>query len=85
MLTSVGGTLSLLTGRSQPTHDDITYESIAEAFGRTLVEDALTVSKMTAHYTKQGKEVNAARMRMAILPSGPPLPPLWIGALERRH
>jgi molybdopterin-biosynthesis enzyme MoeA-like protein len=55
---------------AQPTHDDVTYESIAEAFGRTLVEDRLTVAKMTAHYTKQGKEVNAARMRMAVVPSG---------------
>jgi molybdopterin-biosynthesis enzyme MoeA-like protein len=54
----------------QPTHDDITYESIAEAFGETLALHAETKERMTQHYQALGKEVNDARLRMATIPTG---------------
>lgn len=53
-----------------PTHDDITYEAVASAFGLPLEVHQETLTKMTAHYAAQGKDVNAARKRMATLPSG---------------
>lgn len=40
-----------------------------------------TVERMTAHYKTQGKEVNAARLRMATLPAGCEVlttPNLWV-------
>ena len=58
------------SGGIGPTHDDITYESVAGAFGRRLEVHAPTVERMKVHYGAQGKEVNAARLRMATLPEG---------------
>lgn len=58
------------SGGIGPTHDDVTYESVASAYDRGLELHAPTVERMTAHYAAQGKEVNAARLRMATLPQG---------------
>ena len=48
----------------------MTYESLAAAFGVPLALHAPTVDKMRVHYEAQGKELNAARLRMATLPAG---------------
>jgi len=45
------------SGGIGPTHDDITYESVAAAFGRGVALHQPTVERMTAHYEAQGKEV----------------------------
>jgi molybdenum cofactor synthesis domain-containing protein len=58
------------SGGIGPTHDDVTYAAIAEAFQRQLQVHDATLAAMTEHYTKQGKAVNDARLRMATLPSG---------------
>ncbi len=58
------------SGGIGPTHDDVTYESIASAFGLSLELHAPTVERMRAHYAAQGKELNSARLRMATLPAG---------------
>jgi len=56
------------TGGIGPTHDDITAEALAKAFGVGLVCHQETFRKMEAVY-KPG-EFNAARQKMCYLPEG---------------
>jgi len=58
------------SGGIGPTHDDITADAVAEAFGAaiTVRDDALAI--LTAHYQRTGLELNEARLRMARIPEG---------------
>ncbi len=58
------------SGGIGPTHDDITADAVADAFGVTLGirEDARAL--LTEHYARTGLELNAARLRMARIPDG---------------
>ncbi len=61
------------TGGIGPTHDDITAESIARAFGVKLRESPDARRVMEDHYGS--KELSAARLKMALIPEGAKLIP----------
>jgi len=58
------------TGGIGPTHDDITADSIAEAFGATIDVDPRAVAVMEPYYKAKGMKLEGARLRMARIPSG---------------
>src|SRR5471030_228496 len=58
----------LTTGGIGPTHDDITADCVAEAFGVALYEHPEIIAMMSARWN--GVELNAARRRMARVPEG---------------
>ena len=58
------------SGGIGPTHDDITAENIARAFGVPIGVRADARALLQAHYARTGHELNAARLRMARIPQG---------------
>src|SRR6202049_1577508 len=75
------------TGGIGPTHDDITAECVAKAFGVPIDYDPRAVAIMKERYDALGTEMNEARMRMTRIPEGAELvankvsaaPGFWIG------
>ena len=57
----------ITTGGIGPTHDDITADAVAQAFGVELYEHPDIIAMMASRW---GGEVNAARRRMARIPVG---------------
>jgi molybdenum cofactor synthesis domain-containing protein len=58
------------TGGIGPTHDDITAECIAKAFGVTIDHDPRAVAILKERLAQTGGELNEARMRMTRIPAG---------------
>ncbi|NIZ14966.1 molybdopterin-binding protein [Phaeobacter sp. HF9A] len=58
------------SGGIGPTHDDITADCIARAFGVGIDVRADARAILEAHYATTGTELNAARLRMARIPDG---------------
>lgn len=58
------------TGGIGPTHDDITADSIAAAFGVGIDHHPEAMALLTRHYETSGIEFNDARKRMARIPDG---------------
>jgi molybdenum cofactor synthesis domain-containing protein len=75
------------TGGIGPTHDDITAECVAKAFGVALDLHPEAVAILKERLAKMGGELNEARLRMARIPRGAALvanrvsgaPGFWIG------
>ena len=75
------------TGGIGPTHDDITAESIAAAFGVAIDHDPRAVKILKDRLAQTGAELNEARLRMTRIPAGADLvlnpvsaaPGFWLG------
>src|SRR5712671_6337077 len=75
------------TGGIGPTHDDITADSVAKAFGVKIDHHPEVVAILKERMAKIGGELNEARLRMARIPDGATLvtnkvsgaPGFWIG------
>ncbi len=70
----------LTTGGIGPTHDDITADAVAAAFGVPLVFDDRATAILKAHYDRRGVEMNDARRRMTRIPEGADLIPNPVSA-----
>ena len=58
------------TGGIGPTHDDITADAVAAAFGRTIDVRADALAILRPWYEARGQEMNEGRVRMARIPAG---------------
>ena len=58
------------SGGIGPTHDDITADAIAAAFGVPFTHRADAMAVLGAHYARSGLPFNDARQRMARIPDG---------------
>jgi molybdenum cofactor synthesis domain-containing protein len=75
------------TGGIGPTHDDITADCVAKAFGVAIDYDPRAVALLKERLAQTGAEMNEARMRMTRIPAGAELvlnkvsaaPGFWIG------
>lgn len=65
-----GFTYLFTSGGIGPTHDDITADAIAAAFGVAITHRADAVALLAAHYDRAGLPFNEARQRMARIPDG---------------
>jgi molybdenum cofactor synthesis domain-containing protein len=58
------------SGGIGPTHDDITADAVAGAFGVRIDKRADAMALLQAHYDRRGQAFNEARQRMARIPEG---------------
>ena len=58
------------TGGIGPTHDDITADAMAKAFGVAIDHDPQAVGILLSYFKEIGRDPNEARLRMARIPVG---------------
>ena len=61
--------LVFTSGGIGPTHDDITTDAIATAFGKQVIRHPEAEAVLTKHYANTDLEFNAARQKMADIPA----------------
>lgn len=62
--------LIITTGGLGPTCDDLTKNALAEAFGRELVYDAASASRIRAFFARIGRPMTENNLQQAYLPEG---------------
>lgn len=60
----------ILTGGLGPTADDLTKETIADAFGRELVLDPASEQHIHARFARMGREMTPNNLKQAMFPRG---------------
>ncbi len=58
------------SGGIGPTHDDITADAVARAFGVSIIEHPQAIALIKKYYAARGEDVTPARRRMARMPEG---------------
>jgi molybdenum cofactor synthesis domain-containing protein len=58
------------TGGIGPTHDDITADAVAAAFGKPIDVRSDALAILRPYYEARGQEINEGRLRMARIPEG---------------
>ena len=62
--------LVILTGGLGPTRDDLTKETVAEAFDRELVLDEASLAHIRGRFAKMGREMTPNNIKQAMFPAG---------------
>ena len=60
----------ITTGGLGPTYDDLSKETIAACFGRTLVMDEDLLTRIQAHFLRLGREMTDNNKKQAMMPQG---------------
>ena len=60
----------ITTGGLGPTYDDLSKETIAACFGRTLVMDEDSLARIQAHFLRLGREMTDNNKKQAMMPQG---------------
>ena len=70
--------LVIMTGGLGPTYDDLTKETAAELFGKSLVMDERALADIKDYFTRTGRTMAESNAKQALLPEGSiPLYNLW--------
>ena len=60
----------ITTGGLGPTYDDLSKETIAACFGRKLVMDEDSLTRIQAHFLRLGREMTDNNKKQAMMPQG---------------
>jgi molybdenum cofactor synthesis domain-containing protein len=69
-LLSAGHDWLFTSGGVGPTHDDVTIEAVARAFGVAVVSDPDLETMIRAHYSSRATPAKSGHLRMALVPEG---------------